>query len=69
MVNTEMLSRAIKDSGLKTGFIASSIGISTMSLQRKVEGETEFKASEIVGMTNLLRLTKSQRDQIFLQGV
>lgn len=67
VVNTEMLTSAIKDSGLKNVYIASQMGISTQSLQRKVDGDTEFKASEIVRMTSILKLSKSQRDQIFLQ--
>ena len=68
MVNTEMLSGAIKESGLKNGYIAATLGISVESLRRKIEGETEFKASEIVGLTSVLRLSKSARDQIFLQA-
>ena len=67
MVNTQMLTDAIRESGLKNGYIAASIGISMQSLQRKVEGKTEFKASEIAGFTSVLRLSRADRDLIFLQ--
>ena len=68
MVNTEMLNEAIRESGLKRGHIADAIGVSRASLARKMTGKTEFTASEIVGLTSVLQLTRSARDQIFLQA-
>lgn len=68
LVDTEELRKLIKERGLKYGYIASEMGLSTYGLQRKVDGITDFKAKEIVELTSLLRLTKAQRDSIFLSG-
>lgn len=67
MVNTDALRASMRESGLKNGYIAEKLGLSVMSLHRKVNGVTEFKASEIVSLSDILRLTKAERDQIFLR--
>lgn len=67
MVNTDALRASMRASGLKNGYIAEKLGISVMSLHRKVNGVTEFKASEIVGLSDMLHLAKAERDRIFLQ--
>lgn len=45
--------------------LAKRIGISDMSLYRKINGITEFKGSEISALERLLNLSPTQRDQIF----
>ena len=65
MTDTAALRDTIKNSGLKYNFIASKLGLSTMGLLKKVENETEFKASEIKKLSELLRLTSDERDRIF----
>lgn len=67
MVNTDALRASMRASGLKNGHIAEKLDISVMSLHRKVNGVTEFKASEIVKLSDMLQLTKAERDKIFLQ--
>lgn len=67
MVNTDALRASMRASGLKNGHIAENLDISVMSLHRKVNGVTEFKASEIVKLSDMLQLTKAERDKIFLQ--
>ena len=67
MVDTDALRASMRASGLKNGYIAEKLDISVMSLHRKVNGVTEFKASEIVGLSDILHLTKAERDRIFLQ--
>ena len=59
-VNTELLQKKIKDSGLKMGFIAEKLGRSRQALRGKIKGETEFLPCE------LLRLTDEERRLIFL---
>lgn len=70
MIDTISFQNAVKDSGLKYGYIAKNLGVSTMTLYRKIhdggKGKYEFKASEIVKLTELLNLTKAERDRIFL---
>ena len=41
-VNTELLQKKIKDSGLKMGFIAEKLGRSRQALSDKIKGETEL---------------------------
>lgn len=66
MIKREKLEEAIAESGLSKKHIASKLGISRESLHNKVSGQNEFKASEIIKMTELLNLTGFDRDDIFL---
>lgn len=68
MINSEMLQQEIKESGLKLSFIAEKSGMSLMSLNRKINGETEFKVSEIIKISEILRLSDELKVQIFLTG-
>lgn len=65
MTNTNMLSNKVKESGLKLTFIAKKLGITREGLYRKMRNETEFKASEIICLQTILRLTNKERDEIF----
>lgn len=66
MTNTQLLLKAIDDSGLKREAIASKLNISRVALQKKIINETEFKASEVSKLTKILELTTEKRDLIFL---
>ena len=66
MCDTKALEEAIAKSGLKKSFIAERIGLSRAGLGQKIAGKTEFTASQIVAITQLLQLTVDERDQIFL---
>ena len=65
MTNTELLKNAIKQAGVTMTFIADTIGISRHSLYSKIENDTEFKASEIVKIAEVLHLSDAERDSIF----
>ena len=67
MTDTTALKRTIAEMGIPISFIADKLGITREGLYNKLNGETEFKASEIVKLSGLLKLTKKERDQIFLQ--
>lgn len=68
MTNTELLRKAIKDSGLKYKYIALRLGISANSLTRKVNGISKFDQDEIKDICDLLNITtSSKKDKIFLQ--
>lgn len=64
-MNTEKLKTLIDNSGLKISYIAQSLGISPQGLYKKLNAETEFKASEINSLYHLLGMTTAQRDDIF----
>ena len=57
MTDTELLRRAVNRSGLKYKAIASNLGITPFGLQKKIKNLTEFKASEISKITELLHLS------------
>lgn len=65
MTNSAALRKAVDRSGLKYMKIASEMGISPYTLQKKIDNETEFKASEIVKLSSLLSLSDTERSSIF----
>ena len=65
MTNTTMLRSKIEESGYKLRFIAKQLGITYQGFLKKINNETEFKASEIQGLKELLNLSDDERDQIF----
>lgn len=66
MVDTTLLKENIRKSGLKIKFIAEKTGTSRHTLYNKINGKSEFTASEIVVLTKVLCLSKQERDEIFL---
>lgn len=69
MTNTELLKKAIEDSGIKVGRLLVITNIKSYATFRgRMNNETEFTASEIQALTDALRLTPEQRDQIFFAG-
>ena len=65
MTNTKMLEAAIALSGLTKTIIAEKIGISRSAFFKKMRNESEFKATEIVKLQELLALTTEERNRIF----
>lgn len=63
--DTEALKRIIVSSGMSISFIARKLNITREGFYKKMNNETEFKASEISTLKDTLRLTNSQRDAIF----
>ena len=68
MIDMDQLIAKIDASGLKRRFIAEQIGMSDSLLSKKLKGEAEFKASEIVKMANLLHLSDEERVSIFMHN-
>ncbi len=66
MTNTALLRKKIDESGYKLCFIAKQIGITYQGFLKKINNESEFKASEIKRLQDLLNLTDEIRDKIFL---
>lgn len=65
MTDSEALNRVIENSGLKLTFIARALKLSREGFYKKLNNQTEFKASEIVKMQEILNLSNEQRDKIF----
>lgn len=68
MTNVELLKSMIAESGMTVTAIAKKSGIERATLYNRLKGIGEFTASEIVNLSNVLRLTKSDRDKIFLSS-
>ena len=67
MPNIELLKDKIKDSGIPMVTLSKKSGIVRETLYNRLAGVGEFTASEIIGLTDALKLTKTERDQIFLK--
>lgn len=65
MTLTNELEAAIKRAGVTKREIARRLGLSEMGLYKKIHNETEFKASEIMALSQLLNLLPPERDKIF----
>lgn len=65
MTDSEALSKAIENSGLKLTFIANKLELSREGFYKKLNNQTEFKASEIVKLQEILNLSNKERDKIF----
>ena len=65
MTNSKLLIEKIEKSGYRINFIAQKVGISYQCLKNKINNVTEFRASEIQTLYDLLRLTEDERVQIF----
>lgn len=66
MTNAEMLRKKMEESGVSYTFLADKLGISRQGLYNKIDNKSEFKASEISIATEVLHLTRKERDEIFL---
>lgn len=64
-INTEMLDRAIENSGLKTNYIVEQLGISRQAFDKKRKGENAFRQSEVYVLCDLLKLDGTQGSEIF----
>ena len=66
MPNLDLLKSKISDSGISMTNIAKKSGIQRVTLYNRLAGIGEFTASEIVGLSETLKLTKPEREEIFL---
>lgn len=66
MANLKLLKAKIEESGMPKSVIAERAGVERYTLDRRLNGEGDFKASEIVGLSRALHLKNSERNEIFL---
>jgi DNA-binding phage protein len=67
LADLERLKQKISDSGMTIKAVAEHADIKRHTLDRRLKGEGEFTASEIVGLTKALRMNVSERNEIFLR--
>lgn len=60
MTNTALLEEYIQKSGLKKKHIAEQLGLTAYSFAQKVNNVTEFKASEIIKLCEILSIDSDQ---------
>lgn len=66
MTNTKLLNEAIERSGFKRSYIAKALGLSAYGLAKKINNESEFKASEINALCDLLKIkVPEEKEAIF----
>ena len=65
MTNAKLLKEKITASGVTITFLADKLGCSRNRIYSILEG-SECTASEIVGLSKAIHLTKEERDTIFL---
>lgn len=65
MTDTGKLNEAIVESGITITAIARKLGVSREGFYKKLNNESEFKASEIMLMQDILRISSKKRDEIF----
>lgn len=67
MPDMNLLNQKIKDSGMTVTAIADKSKINRATLYNRLNNKGEWTASEIVGVSTTLRLSKPERDAIFLK--
>lgn len=65
MPNLTLLRSKIDNSGLTVTAVAKKSGLKRETLYKKLQGNSEFKASEISALTVILQMSREERDRIF----
>jgi len=65
MIETDLLKKKIKESGYRFNWIAKQLNLSPFGMRKKVNGENEFKVSEVKKISELLNLNEKEREKIF----
>lgn len=65
MTNTPLLEKYIEKSGYKRSYIANVLGINSYTLSMKINNSSEFRASEIETLCELLNIDMENRMSIF----
>lgn len=64
-VNSDLLDKYIRESGLKIGYIVEQLGISRQGFIKKKKGQISFKASEVFTLCDLLNIQDDDKQKIF----
>lgn len=67
MIDSELLKEKIEKSGYRFSWIAKQLNLSPFGMRKKINCETEFKVSEVKKISELLKLSDTERKKnIFL---
>ena len=70
MTNTEELKKKISEQGLRQGYIAEKLGLTSYGFANKLNNKTEFKATEIQCLCELLHITSlREKEEIFFTNM
>jgi hypothetical protein len=65
MTNTTLLEDYIKRSGYKKSYIAERLNLTPYGLNLKINNKSEFKASEMATLCEILKINAKDKDAIF----
>lgn len=65
MVDTKALKERIDESGMTIVAISSKSGMLRETLYNRLKGKSDFRLSEVMALTNILHMSKEERDKIF----
>ena len=65
MFDKNRFAAALERSGLKKRYLASQMNMAYDTFVKKTNGVVEWKVSEVLGVSRLLRISRSERDAIF----
>ena len=65
MIETDLLKKKIEESGYRFNWNAKQLNLSPFGMRKKVNGENEFKVSEVKKISKLLNLNEKEREKIF----
>ena len=68
MTDTVKLKQKIKESGYRISYIANALDLSYYGFKKKVDNKSEFKASEIQVLCDLLKIHGKEREMIFFSA-
>ena len=64
-MDLQLLNTKIAEINIPIATIAEKLGLSRQSLYRKLNGERDFRASEVLNISRILRLTTEEMNLIF----
>lgn len=67
-MTTDKIKKLIDDRGITIKYLAEKANISTGTLYNRMNNIGDFRASEITNITNVLRLSRDERDEIFFKN-
>ena len=68
MMDSKLLRDVLRDSGYRLVYVAGACGLTYAGFLKKLNNETEFKASEIMALRRLLQLTDAEINAIFFEA-
>ena len=65
MLNAQLLEKKIEQSGFRINHIVDTLGMSKAGFYKKKKGTIPFRAAEIYVLSDLLKLSEAEKQDIF----